>query len=265
MGRVKGRGERKEKTADVFPPLPSPSPLSFFRPCTYPKGYYFYSPQSSTVIKSKMAATTMRTQTRFRPAKIRLHCRLAPQTKLNSGWVRLRNSAGIRDLGPHVCTRIWLRAMIGLLKKPLWICKSRWKEIQNAIPVIGWVCWGPRTRISALLCRRYWPRLNCVYDAGLELGAALRDETKTAAWETRKWKAIESRASLNAIELSMNSCITNGHQWFLSNNSSSLHPPLCRISKVQLSVNRVSTHYWKSEHSSSSSSSSSSPSCSLSS
>ena len=48
--------------------------LSFFRPRTYRKGYYFYSPQSSTVIKSKMAATT--TRTRFRPPKIRLHCRL---------------------------------------------------------------------------------------------------------------------------------------------------------------------------------------------
>ena len=41
------------------------------------KGYYFYSTQSSTVIKSKMAATTiLRTRTRFRPPKIRLHCRL---------------------------------------------------------------------------------------------------------------------------------------------------------------------------------------------
>ena len=51
--------------------------LSFFRPRTYRKGYYFYSPQSSTVIKSKMAATTiLRTRTRFRPPKIRLHCRL---------------------------------------------------------------------------------------------------------------------------------------------------------------------------------------------
>ena len=45
-------------------------------PRTYPQGYYFYSPQSSTVIKSKMAATTVRTRTRFRPPKIRLHCRL---------------------------------------------------------------------------------------------------------------------------------------------------------------------------------------------
>ena len=41
------------------------------------KGYYFYSPQSSTVIKSKMAATTiLRTRTRFFPPKIRLQCRL---------------------------------------------------------------------------------------------------------------------------------------------------------------------------------------------
>ena len=43
----------------------------------YRKGYYFYSPQSSTVIKSKMATTTiLRTQTRFRPPKIPLLCRL---------------------------------------------------------------------------------------------------------------------------------------------------------------------------------------------
>ena len=61
----------------IFFFLPSPSPLSFFRPRTYRKGYYFNSPQSSTVIKSKMAATTiLRTRTRFRPPKIRLHCRL---------------------------------------------------------------------------------------------------------------------------------------------------------------------------------------------
>ena len=57
--------------------LPSPSPLSFFCPHTYRKSYYFCSAQSSTVIKSKMVATTiLRTRTRFRPPKIRLHCRL---------------------------------------------------------------------------------------------------------------------------------------------------------------------------------------------
>ena len=78
MGRVKGSrvGAGKERRKQIFF-LPSPSPLSFFHPRTYRKGYYFYSPQSSTVIKSKMAATTiLRTRTRFRPPKIRLHCRL---------------------------------------------------------------------------------------------------------------------------------------------------------------------------------------------
>ena len=70
-----GDGAEREKRNLFFSPLPSP--LSFFRPRTYRKGYYFYSPQSSTVIKSKMAATTiLRTGTRFRPPKIRLHCRL---------------------------------------------------------------------------------------------------------------------------------------------------------------------------------------------
>ena len=72
-GAARGRGERGEKY--FF--LPSPSPLSFFRLRTYRKGYYFYSPQSFIVIKSKMAAaTTLPTRTRFRPPKIRLHCRL---------------------------------------------------------------------------------------------------------------------------------------------------------------------------------------------
>ena len=70
----RGRGERREK----FFFLPFPSLLSFFRSRTYRKDYYFYSPQSSTVIKSKMVATTiLRTRTRFRPPKIRLNCRLS--------------------------------------------------------------------------------------------------------------------------------------------------------------------------------------------
>ena len=76
-----GVGARREKRKRcIF--LPSPSPLSFFRPRTYPYGDYFYSPQSSTVIKSKMAVTTMRTRTRFHPPKIRLHRRL--DSKLQS-------------------------------------------------------------------------------------------------------------------------------------------------------------------------------------
>ena len=77
MGRVKGSGEGARSEKRIFLPSPSPFPLSFFRPRTYRKGYYFYSPQSSTVIKSKMAVTTiLQTRTRFCPPKIRLHDRL---------------------------------------------------------------------------------------------------------------------------------------------------------------------------------------------
>ena len=62
-----------------------------------------------------------------------------------------RNSALVNSvcetaLGLHLCTRIWVRAMIGLLKKPLSICQSRRKEIWNALPVILWVLWGPAQR-----------------------------------------------------------------------------------------------------------------------
>ena len=38
------------------------------------------------------------------------------------------------------------------------LCRDRqsgWREIRNALPVIRWVRWGSRTRISALLRRRY--------------------------------------------------------------------------------------------------------------
>ena len=41
------------------------------------------------------------------------------QTKLNSGLVRLRNSAEILVRGPRLWTRICVHAMIGLLKEPL--------------------------------------------------------------------------------------------------------------------------------------------------
>ena len=66
-----------------------PSPLSFFRPRTDRKGYSFYSPQSSTVIKSEMVASTiLRTRTRFRPPKIRLHCRLDLDKAAHGGLTR---------------------------------------------------------------------------------------------------------------------------------------------------------------------------------
>ena len=56
------------------------------------------------------------------------------------------------------CTRIWVRAMIGLLKKPLSICQSGCRLKGNSKrTVIRWVRWRPRTRISALPRRRYQP------------------------------------------------------------------------------------------------------------
>ena len=48
-GESKGVGREKRKRCTFF----LPSPLSFFRPRTYRKGYYFYSPQSSTVINQR--------------------------------------------------------------------------------------------------------------------------------------------------------------------------------------------------------------------
>ena len=87
--RVKGSGEgagREKRKRGIFF-LPSSFPLSFFRPCTYPKGYYFYSPQSSSVIKSKMVATTIQTWTRFGPPKIRLYCRLPFMRLKTSSWL----------------------------------------------------------------------------------------------------------------------------------------------------------------------------------
>ena len=81
MGRVKGSGEGGGGRVFFFSPPPPPFPSFALAPTVREpsnrKGYYFYSPQSSTVIKSKMAATTtLRTRTRFRPPEIRLHCRL---------------------------------------------------------------------------------------------------------------------------------------------------------------------------------------------
>ena len=55
----------------------------------------------------------------------------------------MQNRTKILVLSPHLGTRIWVCTMIGLLKKPLWICQSGWKEIWKAPPVICWIHWGP--------------------------------------------------------------------------------------------------------------------------
>ena len=85
---------------------------------------------------------------------------LCQKWNVSSGSVHLWNSAKILFLGPHVCTRIWVCAIIGLLKKPWSICQSGWRGIWNVFLVICWVHWGPRTRILVLLLRRYYPGLD---------------------------------------------------------------------------------------------------------
>ena len=73
--------------------------------------------------------------------------------------------------------------MIGLLKKPLSICQSGWKEIRNALPVIRWVRRVPTTRIC--LRRRLdpvlqWRKLPSMNTKGK---GASNKETKALFWK----------------------------------------------------------------------------------
>ena len=92
----------------------------------------------------------------------------------------LVNSVCETALGLHLCTRIWVRAMIGLLKKPLSICQSRRKEIWNALPVILWVLGGQHKDIGDI----GFADLIVCYTAVFSVvpqrmcGGALRDDTK---------------------------------------------------------------------------------------
>ena len=102
------------------------------------------------------------TRTRKRERHGQLPPRLAPLRTLfvtHLSVFTLENSAKIIVLPPTPqCTRIWVRAMIGLLKKPLSICQSGCRLKGNSKrTVIRWVRWRPRTRISALPRRRYQP------------------------------------------------------------------------------------------------------------
>ena len=54
--QLDGAGEGPAKEKRIFP-----SPSSFFRPSACSKGCYFYSPESSSDIKPKIAASTVRT------------------------------------------------------------------------------------------------------------------------------------------------------------------------------------------------------------
>ena len=79
------------------------------------------------------------------------------ETKLSPGKVRLLNRAKIRVLPPPPSSpqggkRNLISHHEWPLKKAivcLSVCKSRWKETGNWLPVIHWVCWGPRKRIRS--------------------------------------------------------------------------------------------------------------------
>ena len=62
--------------------------------------------------------------------------------------------SGLPAVYPDLSTRYDWPVKKGLC----FVCRDRpsgWREIRNALPVIRWVRWGFRTRISALLRRRH--------------------------------------------------------------------------------------------------------------
>ena len=73
-------------------------------------------------------------------------CWPAPQTKLKLWLTPSAKHHRNPCFEPPPVYQDLVRVMIGLLKRPLSICQSGWKEIRNALPVIRWVRWVPRTR-----------------------------------------------------------------------------------------------------------------------
>lgn len=61
----------------------------------------------------------------------------------------ISKTALILVLSFHLCTRIWAPTMTGEIQQAIFYLPIRLK----GRPVICWVHWGRRTKISALLCR----------------------------------------------------------------------------------------------------------------
>ena len=127
-----GGVEREEKMPACFffspPPFPFPS-FSLAPTPLYLKGCYFYSPQCSSVIKSKMAAKTIRTQTSFRPPKIHLQCRLLFYGLFKSVLQRCWLNLGIFP-NFHFPSQ-WLRFFLMLALQPSWKIALLYKLIIN--------------------------------------------------------------------------------------------------------------------------------------
>ena len=90
-----------------------------------------------------------------------------------------------------MCTRIWVRTMIGLFKMSLSICQSGQKEIQNVVPIIVWVQYWPRTRISVLLCRR------CLL--GLDYICSTHYTQQQKCWNTVMKRGTFSEKNLDSL------------------------------------------------------------------
>ena len=84
-------------------------------------------------------------------------------------------------LAPHLCTRILIDTMTGLLKKSLLTCQSGWREIQNTFLVISWVCMGltQSTRGYAKFLLEPWALL---------LTTPLLNPKRL--WKERKWSPV---------------------------------------------------------------------------
>ena len=67
-------------------------------------------------------------------------------TKLRLSSSEKKGQILVQD--PYLGTRIWVHAMIGLLKSHRWFANKVEGEIRNALPVIFGVHWEPRTRIK---------------------------------------------------------------------------------------------------------------------
>ena len=90
-----------------------------------------------------------------------------------------------------MCTRIWVRSMIGLFKMSLSICQSGQKEIQNVVPIIVWVQYWPRTRILVLLCRR------CLL--GLDYICSTHYTQQQKCWNTVMRRGTFSEQNLDSL------------------------------------------------------------------
>ena len=125
----------------------------------HPKTFLIVDFSSSTIfqIESEYGNITLfkkRKKLEYPKEKLSMQGRepTSKSIKLMATW-SVRSTCWARPVYRGIC----LPAMIAQLKR-IWrlrICQSGWKEIRKTLPVVRWIHWGPRTRISALLRKGY--------------------------------------------------------------------------------------------------------------